>query len=51
LQLVLAEPVEAVGDRPLAGVAGVQVDQRGLAAAVAHPVHQFAQRDLGRGSE
>jgi hypothetical protein len=43
LQFALGEPAEAVGDRPLAGVTGVQVDRCGPGTAVSHPVHQLAQ--------
>jgi hypothetical protein len=44
LQLALYEPAEAISDNPLAGIAAVQVDQRGPRAAMTHPVHQLTQR-------
>jgi hypothetical protein len=47
-QLTFYELAQAIGDCPLAGVAAVQVDQRGPWAAVAHAVHQFAERGPGR---
>jgi hypothetical protein len=36
MQFALYELAQAIGDRPLASIATVQVDQRGAGAAVAH---------------
>jgi hypothetical protein len=50
-QLALDEPVQAIGNRPLAGIAAVQIDRRSSWAAMAHPVHQLTQRGPGRRGE
>jgi hypothetical protein len=41
-QFAFYQPVQAIGNRPLAGIAAMQVDQRGPWAAMAHSVHQFS---------
>jgi len=43
-QLALYEPVQAIGNRPLASITAVQIDQRGPRTAMTHPVHQLTQR-------
>jgi len=47
LQLAFYELTQTIGDHPLASIAAVQVDQRGPGAAMAHPVHQLAERGPG----
>jgi hypothetical protein len=51
MQLALYELAGAIGDRPLASIAAVRVDQRGPGTAVAHPVHQLAERGSGHRTE
>src|SRR4029077_5634959 len=46
--LALYQLAEAIGDRPLACVTAVQIDERGARTAVAHTIHQLAQRCPGR---
>ena len=46
-KLPLRDLAEALGDLALPRVAAVKVDESGACAAVAHPVHQLAERCPG----